>query len=47
MVTRPLQWACHDVVCECEFEQHIELDGTGVHVTATLPVVILQSTFLD
>ena len=36
VVTRPLQWACHDVVCECEFEQLIELDGTGVHVTATL-----------
>ena len=47
VVTRPLQWACHDVVCECEFEQHIELDGTGVHVTATLPVVNLQSIFLD
>eukprot|EP01063_Lacrimia_lanifica_P015526 TRINITY_DN2224_c0_g2_i2.p1 TRINITY_DN2224_c0_g2~~TRINITY_DN2224_c0_g2_i2.p1 ORF type:complete len:314 (+),score=94.71 TRINITY_DN2224_c0_g2_i2:224-1165(+) len=34
--TRPLQWACHNVSCECEFEQVIELDGTGAKVTATL-----------
>ena len=40
VVTRPLQWACHNVSCECTFEQHITLDGTpggtGVKVTATL-----------
>ena len=40
VVTRPLQWACHNVSCECTFEQLITLDGTpsgtGVQVTATL-----------
>ena len=40
IVTKPLQWACHNVSCECTFEQLITLDGTpagtGVKVTATL-----------
>ena len=40
VVTRPLQWACHNVACDCTFEQTISLDGTpggtGVRVTATL-----------
>eukprot|EP00756_Hemistasia_phaeocysticola_P058687 Hpha_TRINITY_DN3533_c0_g1::TRINITY_DN3533_c0_g1_i1::g.25586::m.25586 len=36
IVTRPLQWACHNVSCECEFERTITLQGTGVKVSATL-----------
>lgn len=40
IVSRPLQWACHNVPCECTFEQTVTLDGTpsgtGVKVTATL-----------
>lgn len=40
VVTRPLQWACHNVSCECTFEQTITIDdtpgGTGVKVTATV-----------
>lgn len=39
IVTRPLQWACDNVPCECEFEQQITLGGpanTGVEVVATL-----------
>jgi hypothetical protein len=40
VVTRPLQWACHNVSCECEFRQEITLEGTpsgtGVRVTARL-----------
>ena len=36
LVTRPLQWACHRVACECTFEQRVTLDGTGVRVEATL-----------
>lgn len=36
IITRPLQWACHNVSCECTFEQHLYLDGTAVNVTATL-----------
>lgn len=40
IVSRPLQWACHNVSCECTFEQIVTLDGTpggtGVKVTATL-----------
>ena len=39
IVTTPLQWACDDVPCECEFEQVITLGGpanTGAKVVATL-----------
>lgn len=39
IITTPLQWACDNVACECEFEQVITLGGpanTGVKVTATL-----------
>lgn len=40
ITTTPLQWACHDVACECNFERTITIDGTpagtGVKVTATL-----------
>ena len=39
IITTPLQWACSNVPCECEFEQKIALGGpanTGVKVTATL-----------
>merc|ERR1712096_535734 len=39
IVSRPLQWACDDVPCDCEFEQKINLGGpanTGVKVEATL-----------
>jgi hypothetical protein len=39
IVTRPLQWACDNVPCECEFEQQFTLGGpanTGVKVVATL-----------
>jgi hypothetical protein len=39
IVTTPLQWACDDVPCECEFEQVISLGGpadTGARVDATL-----------
>jgi len=39
IITTPLQWACDNVPCECEFEQKITLGGpadTGVRVDATL-----------
>jgi len=40
ITTRPLQWACHNVSCECTFKQTITLEGTpsgtGVRVTSTL-----------
>ena len=39
IVTTPLQWACDNVACECEFEQRITLGGpadTGARVDATL-----------
>ena len=39
LVTKPLQWACNNVPCECEFEQNITLGGpagTGAKVEATL-----------
>jgi hypothetical protein len=39
VVTTPLQWACDNVPCECEFEQSITLGGpanTGARIDATL-----------
>jgi hypothetical protein len=36
IVTRPLQWACHNVSCECTFEQTGMLDGNGIKLTSTL-----------
>eukprot|EP01006_Ploeotia_vitrea_P007984 TRINITY_DN18765_c0_g1_i1.p1 TRINITY_DN18765_c0_g1~~TRINITY_DN18765_c0_g1_i1.p1 ORF type:complete len:306 (-),score=24.81 TRINITY_DN18765_c0_g1_i1:57-974(-) len=36
VVTRPLQWACDYVPCDCLFEFKLELNGTGVHVKAIL-----------
>ena len=34
--SRPLQWACDKVPCECVFEKWIRLDGTAVVVDARL-----------
>ena len=31
-----LQWACHNVSCDCTFEQFGTLDGTGLNLTSTL-----------
>ena len=39
IVTKPLQWACNNVPCECEFERNITLGGpanTGAKVEVTL-----------
>ena len=41
IVSRPLQWACHNVSCECTFEQNVTTvdgvpAGTGVKLTSTL-----------
>ena len=38
ITTRPLQWACHKLSCECTFEKTLELLGDlpAVKVTATL-----------
>ena len=36
IVTRPLQWACHDVICDCTFEQSAVLDGNGIKLVSTL-----------
>jgi hypothetical protein len=36
IVIRPLQWACHNVSCECIFEQMGVLDANGVTLTSTL-----------
>ena len=39
IVTKPLQWACDNVPCECEFERNITLGGpagTGAKVEVTL-----------
>lgn len=36
IVTRPLQWACDNVQCNCQFERTITLDGTAVWVNATI-----------
>jgi hypothetical protein len=36
IITRPLQWACDNVPCECTFEQTMSLSGTVLHVTSTL-----------
>lgn len=39
VVATPLQWACDNVPCECEFEQSITLGGpgnTGARIDATL-----------
>ena len=37
IVTRPLQWACHNVSCNCMFEQWGQLDGKGgLNLTSTL-----------
>eukprot|EP00039_Didymoeca_costata_P005862 m.85323 g.85323 ORF g.85323 m.85323 type:complete len:338 (+) comp13004_c0_seq4:143-1156(+) len=39
ILTRPLQWACHNVSCECEFGQTVSLDtpaGTGIKIVSTL-----------
>ena len=27
LVTRPMQWACHNVSCDCTFEQTVTLSG--------------------
>mmetsp|Transcript_4469 Transcript_4469/g.10850 ORF Transcript_4469/g.10850 Transcript_4469/m.10850 type:complete len:245 (+) Transcript_4469:281-1015(+) len=32
VVSRPLQWACKNVSCECVFEQTLHLDGTALWV---------------
>jgi hypothetical protein len=36
ILTRPLQWACHNVSCDCTFEQWGTLDDTGLNLTSTL-----------
>jgi hypothetical protein len=32
VLTHPLQWALHNVSCECQFEKWITLDGKGFYV---------------
>lgn len=36
IVTRPLQWACHNVACECTFEQTGTLNGSTLKLVSTL-----------
>lgn len=36
VVTIPMQWACKNVPCECEFEQRVTLAGAGARIDATL-----------
>eukprot|EP01084_Bolivina_argentea_P319403 554003_1 len=36
IITKPLQWPCNNVECECTFERIITLNGQRVDVVATL-----------
>lgn len=36
ILTRPLQWACHNVSCDCTFEQSGTLVGNGIRLISTL-----------
>ena len=36
LVTRPLQWACHNVSCDCTFEQTVTLNGSAANIKSTV-----------
>ena len=42
--TRPLQWACDNVPCDCLFEQEIRLNGAAVEVTLTMHTARADTT---
>ena len=47
LLTRPLQWACHDVPCDCTFEQTFSVAtpaGTGVKVDNVLHTARVDTT---
>lgn len=47
LLTRPLQWACHNVACDCTFEQTFSLAtpaGTGVRVDNVLHTARTDAT---
>ena len=36
LISRPLQWACHNVSCDCTFEQWGTLQDGALNLTSTL-----------
>jgi hypothetical protein len=43
--TRPLQWACDDVPCDCTFEQHVYLVGKSAQVSLIMHTARVDKTF--
>ena len=43
--SKPLQWACNNVSCECTFEKWISLNGTTATVKASLTNARSDKTF--